>query len=194
MKKHTLASFRLFSSSPPRSPSPSRTSRLRSPKGCRPSNSPFRRSSRRRGQGRGRARSRPFSKPTSSTPAIFELLPKTDYSYIRPLTDHKNPNFKEWESIARHRLICRPSQRGPGRRPDLRMVSVRRQITAVDRSQTLSVHRIQCPAPRPSRGRRYHETATARSRSSPPKSPSSRTGIKTKSSTSWITTGRISPA
>ncbi len=30
---------------------------------------------------------------------IFELLPKSYYDYIRPLTDVRNPDFKEWQSI-----------------------------------------------------------------------------------------------
>jgi TolB protein len=44
---------------------------------------------------------------------VFELLPKTDYSYIRPLTDHKNPNFQEWESIAAAALFTAQVSEAP---------------------------------------------------------------------------------
>jgi TolB protein len=45
---------------------------------------------------------------------VFELLPKTFYSYIRPLTDHKNPDFKEWESIQAAVLFTAHVSEAPG--------------------------------------------------------------------------------
>jgi|GEM_PF-828026 Periplasmic component of the Tol biopolymer transport system len=36
---------------------------------------------------------------------IFELLPKSYYGYIRPLTDPNSPEFKDWESIQANVLL-----------------------------------------------------------------------------------------
>jgi TolB protein len=44
---------------------------------------------------------------------IFELLPKSYYGYIRPLTDPKNPDFAEWESIQANVLFGGRVNRDP---------------------------------------------------------------------------------